>query len=92
MNGHVKLRELLFHTICDLKKLGETAFISACVSGHTKVVKFMVNSSKEFGIDIDARKVNGETSFMKACYYGHTEIVKFIANTSKEFDIDLKCP
>ena len=63
--------------------------IVACRKGSTEIVNFLVRSSKEFGIDLNARNDDGETGFMRACYYGQTEIVKLMINSSKEFGIDL---
>ena len=88
-NGHVKLMELLCHTDFDFKRCYCHPLIVACRKGSTEIVNFLVRSSKEFGIDLNARNDDGETGFMRACYYGQTEIVKLMINSSKEFGIDL---
>ena len=44
----------------------------------------MVNSSKEFDIDLNARDDDGETGFMIAHRKGHTEIVSLIVNAPIE--------
>ena len=100
-NGHVKLMELLFHTDYDLNQSGFTClfdgyyynpFIIACKEGRTDNVNLLINSTKEFGIDLNARDENAWTVFMLACKEGSTEIVQLMVNSSKEFDIDLLMP
>jgi len=91
---HVKLMELLFHTDFDLNQSEHfNPLHAACFFGHTKIVKLMVNSSKKFGIELNARDDNHyagcETGFMCACFNGNTEIVKLMVNSSKEFGIEL---
>ena len=91
-NGHVKLMELLCHTDFDFNQCENNQhhpLIVACQEGCTEIVNLLVRSSKEFGIDLNARNDDGETGFMRACYYGQTEIVKLMINSSKEFGIDL---
>ena len=56
----------------------------ACLEGHTEIVMLMVNSSKEFDIDLNARDDDGETGFMIAHRKGHTEIVSLIVNAPIE--------
>ena len=73
----------------DFKRCYCHPLIVACRKGSTEIVNFLVRSSKEFGIDLNARNDDGETGFMRACYYGQTEIVKLMINSSKEFGIDL---
>ena len=53
MNGHLKLMELLFHTDFDFHQRGfYNPFKVACEEGSTEIVKLMVNSFKEFGIEL----------------------------------------
>ena len=66
----------------------------ACYSGRVDIVKLMITSSKEFGIDINARDdkdkglyAKGQTGFMWACNMGQTNVVKLMINLSKEYDI-----
>ena len=94
--GLVKLMELLFYTDLNINKgntywhgLGNTAFIEACQEGPTEIVNLMVTSSKEFGIDLNARNDRGWTGFMVACQEGHTKIVTLMTNLSEEYGIDL---
>ena len=89
MDGHVKLLELLCHTDFDFKQSIDRPLIVACKEGSTEIVNLLVNSSKEFGIDLNARNDNGGTGFTWACRQGHTEIVNLMINSSKEFGIDL---
>ena len=88
--GHVKLMELLFHTDFDMNQSEYyNPFFAACSYYHTDLVNLMINSSKDFGIDLNARKDNGETGFMIARRYGCTEIVTLMVNASQEFDINI---
>ena len=56
----------------------------ACLEGHTEIVMLMVNSSKEFDIDPNARDDDGETGFIIARRKGHTKIVSLIVNAPIE--------
>ena len=71
---------------------GYTAFMAACYHGQLESVKFMIKSSKQFGIDLNAITPDdgeGKTGFLFACEKGHTEVVKVILESSKEYDIDI---
>ena len=50
------------------------------------VVRF---SSKELGIDLNARDSYGKTVFMYACSFGELDMMELMMNSSKEFEIDL---
>ena len=63
--------------------------MSACLDGHPEIVELLMNSSKTFGIDLNARDDYGETGFMKACLKGQTEIVNILINSSEPFGIDI---
>merc|ERR1712062_3307 len=58
-------------------------------SSSIEMVRLMVDSSKEVGIDLNGTDIHGNTAFMKACKRGHLDIIKLLINSSKEFDIDL---
>ena len=89
-NGHVKLMELLFHTDFDMNQSEYyNPFFAACSYDHTEFVDLMINSSKDFGIDLNARNFDGWTGFMRACFKGYTDIVNLMVNSSKDFGIDL---
>ena len=88
--GHVKLMELLFHTDFDMNQSEYyNPFFAACSYDHTEVVNLMINSSKDFGIDLNARNFDGWTGFMQACFKGYADIVNLMVNSSKDFGIDL---
>ena len=78
---------------------GKTAFYHACTSivqsylcgtnGRPKTVELIILSSKEFGIDLNARDSNGKTPFNECCKMGRKEIVQLMLKYSKDFSIDL---
>ena len=99
--GHLKLMELLLYTDLNINKgdvrdtsglgyTGNTPFIESCQEGHTEIVKLMVTSSKEFGIDLNASNFNGWTGLMFACQRGHTEIVKLMIENRTKFRINIQ--
>merc|ERR1712004_697147 len=49
-----------------------------------------IKSSKEFGIDLNAKDDFGWTAWHDACRYGQTETVQIILKNWKEFGIDIK--
>ena len=74
----------------DTRFICYTPFMAACDHGQTRVVKFMIDSSKKFDFDINA--IGGlypKTGFMIACEKGHTEVVKMILESSKQYGIDI---
>ena len=59
-NGHLELMKFLICTSYDMNsgastECNETAFHTACQSGKTEMARLMIESSKEFDIDLDAR-------------------------------------
>ena len=68
-----------------------TAFMYACEYGQSEIVQFMINFSKQYGIDIN--EFNDErsdaTGFSLACEKGHAEVVKVILESSKQCGIDI---
>ena len=46
----------------------------ACYHGQTETAKLIVQYSKDFGIDLNAKDDDGNTALHEACYHGQTEI------------------
>ena len=82
-NGDVKLMEFL------MKGYGQTAMHWACRNGNTETVQLIIQSSKDFGIDLNAKDNSGDTAWIEACLHGKTETAQLIIQHSKDFDIDL---
>ena len=51
----------------------------------------MIQSSKDFDIDLNAKDNGRWTALHRACEYGRTETAQLIIRSSKDFGIDLKC-
>ena len=103
----LKLMEIVLNTSYDFNTRdiqGYTIFHCACAYGRTKLVQFMIKSSKDFSIDLNANTefrgpfglfnnrwtdVDTETAFHLACNNGCTEIVELMIKSSKDFSIDL---
>ena len=49
----------------------------------------MLQNSKEFKIDLNAKTNNGETAFYLACASGHIKIVEMIIDNAKFLKMDL---
>merc|ERR1711976_132609 len=67
-NGHLKLMKFFLCTSYDMSsgastECNETAFHTACQSGKTEMARLMIESSKEFDIDLNARDSYGKTPF-----------------------------
>ena len=96
--GSVKLMEFIFHTTYDLNSsFGDSfaPFALACYAGNLEMVRFMIRSSKEQGIDLNVVNERGETPFYLACCdeAGEAEpydTAKLILENYEEFDIDIK--
>ena len=95
-NGAVKLMDIILNTSYDLnaKKdyCGWTALHEACHCGRSETVKLMINSSKDLGIDLNARDDIGRTPFHFACksaFIERMETVELMIKSSKDFSIDL---
>ena len=92
-NGDVKLMEFIIRTSYDMNTEdggGRTAFHKACCYGQTETAQLIIQSSKDFGIDLNAnRNGSGWTAWHWACSTGQTEIVQLIIQSSKDFGFDL---
>merc|ERR1712029_759105 len=55
-----------------------------------ETVQFILQNSKEFGINLNAKNNSGRTALHIACGYGKTETVQMILKNWKEFGIDIK--
>ena len=62
----------------------------ACFYGRTETVQTIIELSKEFGIDLNAKNNIGRTPFHEACLRGKTETVQIVIKNWKEFGIDKK--
>ena len=60
----------------------------ACLHGRTEIVQLLINSSKDFGIDLNARDSLGRTVSHFAYKDGKNEIIKLLIKFSKDFSID----
>ena len=92
-NGDVKLIEFIIKTSFDMNtkdsRYGWTALQVACTNGKTETVQLIIQNSKDFGIDLNAKDNRGNTAWHYACQYGRTEIAQLIIQYSKDFGIDL---
>jgi len=52
-------------------------------------VQLLIQSSKEYGIDLNAKNNNGGTALHLAFIIGRTEIIQLLFQSSKEYGIDL---
>ena len=62
----------------------------ACSNGQTETAQLIIQSSKEFSIDLNAKDDEGDTALHRACIIGHTETVQIILENWKEFGIDIR--
>ena len=92
-NGDVKLMEFIIRTSYDMNTEdggGCTAFHKACCYGQTETAQIIIQSSKDFGIDLNnAKNGLGWKALHMACGFGQTEIVQLIIQSSKDFGFDL---
>ena len=100
-NGYVKLMKLFFYTDFDFNQLenvfdvaGWYVFHHACMHGRTEIVEMMINSSKELGIDLNARNHcgSGWSGFTYAIFNLNHEAdtMKLMIEKRKEFGIDIR--
>ena len=89
--GRLKLMQFFFLSdydfINDFDVIGNNTLHCACRS--IEMIKLIVESSKELGIDLNARDSYGKTVFMYACSFGELDMMELMINSSKEFEIDL---
>ena len=64
-----------------------TGFKWTSIKGHTTLVNFIINSSKEFDIDLNKRDDCGKTGFMFACENDQKEIVKMIIENRRKYGL-----
>ena len=67
-----------------------TAWHVACMSGKTETVQLIIQYSKDFDIDLNAKDNDGRTALHVACKYGRTEFVQMIVKNWKEYEIDIR--
>ena len=99
MNGDVNLMEIILNTSYDFndRREGCTPLEWACQSGRTEIVQLLINSSKDSGIDLNAKDNDGRTALHLPCFAvlsddsiaKRTEIVQLLIKSSKDFGIDL---
>ena len=93
MLGAVKLIEFMLSNSYDLNTkdhFGRTPWIAlTCGRGKTETASLFIQSSKDFGIELNAQDIYGNTAWHYACRDGTTEIAKLIIQLSKDFGIDL---
>ena len=68
---------------------GRTAFTGASISGHTDIVKLLLDHSDIKNIDLNAGNKSGWTGFMLACTSGHKDVVQLLLDHSDIKNIDL---
>merc|ERR1712004_189252 len=69
---------------------GRTAWHWASYHGQTETAQLLIKSSKDFGIDLNAKDNRGCTALHEACINSKTETVQMILKNWKEFGIDIK--
>ena len=74
-----------------------TAMHEACLCDKSETAQLIIKSSKDFGIDLNARDNRGWTAFAIACWghnswWPYTNTVKMMLKNWKEFGIDIKAP
>ena len=52
-------------------------------------MKFLLQNSKKYNIDLNLRKSNGNTPFHLACYRGQLQIVEILLKNSKKHKINI---
>ena len=68
---------------------GRTAWHWACIYGKTETAQLIIQSSIEFGIDLNAKDLVGNTALHLACVIGQTKTVQMILKNWKEFGIGI---
>merc|ERR1711860_258754 len=70
---------------------GWTVLHEACREGQTETAQLLIKSSKDFGIDLNAKdNIAGSTALHLACISGKTKNAQMILKNWKEFGIDIK--
>merc|ERR1711884_416318 len=82
INCDVKLMEFILRTSFDMNTKGSggwTAWHWACYNGQTETAQLIIQNSKNFGIDLNAKDdIGGFTALHWACGNGQTETVQMI--------------
>ena len=68
---------------------GNKVFQLACIRGHTKLAKVLIQKSAEINLNVNERKPYSYSAFQNACFYGNLEIAEMLVQKSTEFNIDL---
>ena len=105
-NGDVKLIEFALRTSYDMNAkdvIGTTALHEACINGRTETAQLIIQNSKEFGIDLNAKNKYGRTAlnmvlallespspWHKSRAHFYVKAVQMILKNWKEVDIDIK--
>lgn len=76
LKGNLALAEALIARDADINQPGWTALHYAASSGHSQIVKLLLENSAY----IDAESPNGTTPLMMAARYGNLETVKLLVN------------
>jgi len=81
-NGNIDIAECLINNVegivVDLFcHNGNSILIYACLCGHLRMVKYLVNTYSDKGI-VNAKGVKGKTPLMIASEYGHFTIAKYL--------------
>ena len=79
--GAVKLMEFILRTEYDMNfdgGYGRTIWHVACIHGRTETAQLIIQSSKDFGIDLNDKDISGMTAWHWACWKGKTKTVQLI--------------
>jgi len=99
--GDLKLMELFFETSYDMNNSGDVMygnrniFMIACMASKrpkgrgTEMVRLIINSAKDHGIDLNMRDIQGNSAFQLACALAPLEVLKLLLENYKELGIDI---
>ena len=94
-NGSMKLIEFILGTSYNMNTKDNhryTVLHWACIRGETETVNLLIQSSKDFKINLNAKYSSnryGHTAWHLACSCGRTKTAQLIIKNSKDFGIDL---
>ena len=75
--------------ILDQPGVDLNVFMAACQYGQQKLVKFLMENSVRYKIDLNATDALGNTAFIKACAYGRDDIVSILLTNSENTHLNL---